>query len=207
MAHIYPSGINSERNSDLFWTILGLYWSSERCGQWKISISTEKGTEICENIITMAPSVHAYWSAALFALKPLKMAEDKKSMEVQFFWLPKIDRQPLVPLTHRPELPADLQGSVENVKLFNCETEEKICSGDKFTLRTNDPEITPLPSLELLEMQWLLHRLTALCGGIGDDGDADDSDDDDDDDDVTYYDYDYESDEDDGVKFYRRERR
>jgi hypothetical protein len=37
-------------------------------------------------------------------------------------------------------------------------------SGDTFTLTTDDPEIRPLPSWELLDMQWVLQRLTAMSG-------------------------------------------
>jgi hypothetical protein len=39
-----------------------------------------------------------------------------------------------------------------------------IHSGDTFTLTTDDPESHPLPSLELLDMQWVLQRLVAMCG-------------------------------------------
>lgn len=85
-------------------------------------------------------------------------------MDVQFFWLRQYRRQPFVALSSCPALPADLQGSVENVKLFDCETETKICSGHRFTLHTDDPVNKPLPSRELLDMQWVLHRLTALTG-------------------------------------------
>jgi hypothetical protein len=64
----------------------------------------------------------------------------------------------------RPELPDDLEGLVDNVKLFNHLTDQKIYSGDIVTLQTDDPEKKPLPSKDL-EMQWILHRLTAL--GVG----------------------------------------
>jgi hypothetical protein len=37
-------------------------------------------------------------------------------------------------------------------------------SGDTFTFTTKDPKNLPLPSLELLEMQWALQRLVGMCG-------------------------------------------
>ena len=49
-------------------------------------------------------------------------------------------------------------------KLFNCLTEKKICSGDVITIRTEDPINHPLPSWDLLDMQWVLHSLVALSG-------------------------------------------
>jgi hypothetical protein len=33
-----------------------------------------------------------------------------------------------------------------------------------FTFTTKDPQNLPLPSLELLEMQWVLQRLVGMCG-------------------------------------------
>jgi hypothetical protein len=86
-------------------------------------------------------------------------------MDVQLFWLHPYKHLRSIPLMTRPELPDNLEGSVDNVKLFNHLTDQKLCSGDIITLQTDDPENKPLPSRDLLEMQWLLHRLTALSGG------------------------------------------
>jgi len=156
--------MNSIPDDGSFWASLYAFWKKDRIDQWKKILFTKKKTEVCENLITLAPSVHKYWGAALFALKPLDVAADGKSMDLQFFWLRPYKRPTLVPLSIPPELPADLQGSVEDVKLFDCKTERKICSGDKFTLHTDDPQNKPLPSPELLQMQWILHRLSALSG-------------------------------------------
>jgi hypothetical protein len=40
----------------------------------------------------------------------------------------------------------------------------RIHSGERFTFTTKDPQSLPLPSLELLEMQWVLQRLVGMCG-------------------------------------------
>ncbi|RFU29569.1 hypothetical protein B7463_g6784, partial [Scytalidium lignicola] len=37
--------------------------------------------------------------------------------------------------------------------------------GEEATSKTDDPERRPLPSKDLLDMQWVLHRLAALAGG------------------------------------------
>jgi len=42
-----------------------------------------------------------------------------------------------------------------------------IQSGDIFTFATDDPKIRPLPSWQLLDMQWVLQRLTAMSGAEG----------------------------------------
>ncbi|PGG99233.1 hypothetical protein AJ79_08625 [Helicocarpus griseus UAMH5409] len=93
------------------------------------------------------------WKAAVFT-----------ENTTEFFWLRKYPRRPHQSITTRPELPASLDGDMTNMKLFSCETEENIHSGTILTLHTDDPETKPLPSTALLEMQWILHRLTALSG-------------------------------------------
>jgi hypothetical protein len=148
-----------------FWVNLSSFWPDEIINKWKEAVFTQQKTEVCENLITLSPNAHAYWTKALFALKPLDPATDGKSMDVQLFWLRPYKRQSLIRLVTRPELPNNLEGSVDNVKLFDHLTDQKLCSGDIFTLRTDDPKIRPLPSKEILEMQWVLHRLTALSGG------------------------------------------
>ena len=52
----------------------------------------------------------------------------------------------------------------KNIKLFNCATEQKLCSGDLFYFETSDPEELPLPRFALLQMQWHLQRIAALSG-------------------------------------------
>jgi hypothetical protein len=49
-------------------------------------------------------------------------------------------------------------------RLFNHETISQICSGDEVSLETDDTVLRPLPDFRLLEMQWILHRVTALSG-------------------------------------------
>lgn len=157
--------MNARPQSEMFWRVLEKNWDADFISRWKQPVFGPKGTEICQNMITLSPSALAYWGAALFALKPLSLSEDRKELVVQFFWLRPLARARMVSLRSRPVLHGDLGGSVSNVKLFNCQSETKICSGDRITLRTEDPATMPLPSIDLLEMQWVLHRLTALSGG------------------------------------------
>ena len=42
-----------------------------------------------------------------------------------------------------------------------------IRSGQVFSFKTTEPEGQPLPSWELLEMQWYLQRLVAMSGAAG----------------------------------------
>ncbi|KAF1817665.1 hypothetical protein P152DRAFT_26074 [Eremomyces bilateralis CBS 781.70] len=137
------------------------------------------GTEASHNLMCLSPNAHAYWGRAYFALKLIRLSDDKKRLDVQFSWLPPRNYTPQVDVLQRPSLPADLDQGPNLVKLFHYETEEKICSGDKNSLETDDPVARPLPDLGILEMQWLLHHVAAMSGaaeprddfGGDDDGD------------------------------------
>lgn len=61
-------------------------------------------------------------------------------------------------------MPDDFPHSAKKAKLWNCNTETKICSGYILVFRTDDPEKRPLPSFDLLNMQWALHRALAMSG-------------------------------------------
>ncbi|KAF2191183.1 hypothetical protein K469DRAFT_720172, partial [Zopfia rhizophila CBS 207.26] len=138
------------------------------------------GTEVCQNLVCLCPNAHAYWGKAYFALKPIRMSDDKKRLDVQFFWLSLNPHVPEVNVLQVPSLPANLDQGPNLAKLFNHETDTKIHSGCEISLETDDPVLRPLPDFRLLEMQWFLHRVTAMSGAAEpqDDFHDDDSDDD-----------------------------
>ncbi|OCK73545.1 hypothetical protein K432DRAFT_410603 [Lepidopterella palustris CBS 459.81] len=119
-----------------------------------------------------------YWSRALFALKPIKLFGDKKHLGAQSFWQPQYNHSQVAVL-HTPTSSEGLDQGTSRVKLFNCETDEKMCSGQIISLEADDLETRPLPSFELLDMQWVLRRLIAMSGapGYGDDFNHNDDDD------------------------------
>jgi len=159
-----------------------MFWSKERVDAWYNAIFP-LGTEVCQNLICLAPHAHAYWERAYFALKPIRMSDDKKRLDIQFFWLLSNPHVPGVNVLQVPSLPADLDQGPNLVKLFNCETDIKIRSGCEFSLRTDDPVSRPLPDFRLLEMQWFLHRVTAMSGAAEPQDNFYDDDDNSDDDD------------------------
>jgi hypothetical protein len=48
--------------------------------------------------------------------------------------------------------------------VHNAETKKLIASGDVITMTTDDPVTLSLPSWDLLQMQWVLQRLSAISG-------------------------------------------
>ncbi|KAF9886522.1 hypothetical protein FE257_011429 [Aspergillus nanangensis] len=76
----------------------------------------------------------------------------------------------------RPSLPSDLKSTGRNVKLWDCQNDNPIYSGHVIEMTTQDPESFPLPSFDLLHMQWVMNRVAAISGAA-DISDEDDSDD------------------------------
>jgi hypothetical protein len=119
---------------------------------------------------------------AYFALKPIRLSDDKKRLDIQFYWMPSSKYTSQVSILQRPLLPADKDQGPVPVMLHNLETNRIIRSGDKISLETDDPVERPLPDFNLLEMQWFLHCVAAMSGAakpqddFRDDGDNSDDD-------------------------------
>ncbi|PGH27750.1 hypothetical protein AJ80_00538 [Polytolypa hystricis UAMH7299] len=164
------------------WDVLRQFWTDARVSSWYTSITTAAGTETVEKLLSLAPHVHAYHGRAYFALQPRILSEDKKQLTVGFYWLPHMSKLPKkVSLLTTPEIPnsLDMHGDpVRSVKLWNIQSEQKICSGDELLFETADPKRLPLPSWELLDMQWVLQRLLALAGAADAEDDFESDDDD-----------------------------
>jgi hypothetical protein len=172
---------NSIKGPELsFWDSLRMFWSKERVDAWYNAIfSNPTKTEICQNLICLCPNAHAYWERAYFALKPIRISDDKKRLDTQFFWLSSNPHVPEVNTIQVPLLSAPDQGP-NLAKLFNHETDMKIHSGYEISFKTDDPVSRPLPDFRLLEMQWFLHRVTAMSGAAEPQDDLHDEDSDED---------------------------
>jgi hypothetical protein len=159
----YEDSTIRERTA-FFWHTLRMFWSKEKIDTWYNAIfSTPAKTEVCQNLLCLNPQAHAYWERAIFALKPMEISDDKKRLDVQFFWLSLNPHVPEIDVLQAPSLSAPEDGPYLT-RLLNNETNTIIKSGDKISLKTDNPVLRPLPDFGLLEMQWFLHRVTAMSG-------------------------------------------
>jgi hypothetical protein len=181
VAHIYPHHSIKQKEEDkgsprhAFWDMLGAFWPVEKVATWEAKLFPqgigEKGQEEVYNLISLAPTVHAIWGKGLFALKPISESNDKKTLIVQFLWQEKqIGHFPKISPTTPPTSTEGLEQTA-GIWLFD-KNGKKIRSGDYFELCTDDPIRKPLPSFELLELQWFLQRLQGMAGAVDVDWDA-----------------------------------
>ncbi|KAB8239522.1 HNH endonuclease signature motif containing protein [Aspergillus alliaceus] len=172
VAHIFPYSLSQREKAelDIFWENLGMYWSTEKINKWKEQVLGSGGTEICPNLMCMSNLAHKLWETARFALKPLSISEDQRVLKVKFYWMSINKFSDNMSSKKAPSpFPDGRLSSIKvegkhNAKLFNINTEKALRSGDVLTFKTDDPVGHPLPSMELLNMQWALHRVLALSG-------------------------------------------
>jgi hypothetical protein len=89
------------------------------------------------------------------------------TLKVQFFWQKEQDTHTTMSLLTAP-FPTEGLEQHQDSGLFAWRTKRVLKSGDYFDLQTTDPTTKPLPSFQLLEMQWFLQRVLGMTGGAGD---------------------------------------
>jgi hypothetical protein len=175
VAHIYPFslGKRDDRDSRQLKSTLRMFWSEEDTTAWETSISGKNGTESPRNMMVLCTHVHKAWGKGAFAIKPLgPISPDGKRLQAQFYWLQVNEYAADDTMVSRPSFPGKLATGPKNFLLHDCQTGQQIVSGHPIVFETDDPDQRPLPSLELLNMQWMLQRVLAMSGA----GEANDED-------------------------------
>jgi hypothetical protein len=190
IAHIYPFYSLQNKEEDtfgvrhLFWNCLRMFWPDDKVAAWAGELFpqglSEIGVERVYNLIVLSTTAHSKWNRGAFALKPLSMSEDRTTLQVQFFWQKKQNIQLTMSLSTTPFPTEGLdmnEGAFKSgaARLFD-KYDKRIKSGDVFELQTDDAVARPLPSFQLLEMQWFLTRIVGMAGAASPESDWDDED-------------------------------
>lgn len=155
-----------------FWDLLEFFFDKDCVHRWK-EIFTDrsdpnKALDGCHNMICINSTAHSQWVRGMFALRPVAQSEDGKKLTVQLYWQPK----PSHSRHHKVDLlkpPASSEG-VDSVSGERVHTiplpgiPHRVRTGDILVFKTEDPKLMPLPSFELLDMQWHLTRIAAMSG-------------------------------------------
>ncbi|KAJ5686611.1 hypothetical protein N7536_009230 [Penicillium majusculum] len=173
VAHIYPLSLKKSQSSgnnkctdtyDDFWKTLHMFWRKDQVDKWEAQLTGPCGTELCENLLSLCPNAHRLWGAFYFALQPLHLCDDSKELITRFYWMPEVTRDK-VQVQDKPSISLHPPAELLNLRVENTDgSAHKMNSGDLVIFQTKDPESLPLPSWDLLQMQWILHRIGALSG-------------------------------------------
>ncbi|KAK9319847.1 hypothetical protein V1517DRAFT_348725 [Lipomyces orientalis] len=182
IAHIYPFHSIKYKEEDafgerhIFWDHLKNFWPEQKITDWELELFPKGPHEIGEektyNLITLSRTAHDMWARGAFALKPISVSNDNMTLKVQFFWQKKqTDIQATMSLLTTPFSTEHLDqndGAFDSARAVLYYSDKRITSGQFFELHTNDPTTKPLPSFQLLEMQWFLQRVAGMAGAAGD---------------------------------------
>lgn len=190
---IVPAGAVSSHLQDDpaspdIWRFADVFWGKSTTERWKRAVfnnPTQPETPVndCSNLICLRRDLRSAWSSGLFALRPAWISEDKTQMDIEFYWQPRPDHKlfDVVDVCKKPISTKNVN-SVDRLIVAVGKrgepTYRAIESGYRFRMTTDDPVERPLPSFDLLDMQWHFTRLIALCAaGSFFDGDDDDEED------------------------------
>ncbi|OJJ05769.1 hypothetical protein ASPVEDRAFT_894920 [Aspergillus versicolor CBS 583.65] len=138
---------------DSFWDRLRTLFTDRRVRRWKRAFERAEGCfGAPKNMVCLSEPARALWKLGRFALRPVQSPvppKRRRSLMVEFHWI-GLRSDAVTPLVNK-------------------RTGEYIRSGDTFTIRTDDPVCFPLPSVELLNMQWVLTRVVGFArASLGD---------------------------------------
>ncbi|KAJ9640455.1 hypothetical protein H2199_005994 [Coniosporium tulheliwenetii] len=126
------------------------------------------------NLVTLELSNRNRWHKAHFALKPLSVSQDRKSLKVQLFWQADYDENEPVPADLKPR---SSKGANEFVTRYGAPSwiyepgstlTKRVESGYEFDITTADPVEMPLPNFNLMQLAFLMARVVALRGDVDD---------------------------------------
>ena len=184
VVHIYPHYLlggrktNFARSYPPFWDMLSFFWAPERIEMWHRQVFRDRSDptkqfDSIRNMMCMSPTAHELWNRGSFVLKPVEINANETEMEVEFFWqaASASTMDDVLPVTTIPSTSRGLDGvyfpDSQKRSLLMIDTEEgpkKIATGHRIIIMTPDPEKLPLPSMELLDMQFALSRIVNLSG-------------------------------------------
>ncbi|SPQ17588.1 fee270ed-584f-4a31-8c5c-59839a31ac0b [Thermothielavioides terrestris] len=139
------------------------FWGAEKAKAWCKHFEDAGITQSPQNYLSLNHQIHFWFDNARFALKPLRHTPNE--VVVQWHWL---KRSALLPRTEIGQAQdaflalAGLNDMTWGLCLAHRRSGVPIQTGQTFVIRAEKPE--DLPSFELLEVQWNLLRVAAICG-------------------------------------------
>ncbi|KAJ5979164.1 hypothetical protein N7501_002506 [Penicillium viridicatum] len=172
-ASAFTSSLKDDPHPPNIWRFADVFWGKTTTERWRRAVfndptQPEKPVNDCTNLICLRRDIRSAWSSGLFALRPVWASEDKTEMEIEFYWQPKPDHK-FYDIVDISKIPVSTKNvaSVDRLIVAVGERGESsyhtIESGYKFRMTTDDPIERPLPSFDLLDMQWHFTRIVSLC--------------------------------------------
>lgn len=184
VVHIYPhyllGGAQNKLRAKLP-SVLGhvvFFWPPERIEIWHRQIFRDRSDptkqfDSIRNMMCMSPTAHELWNRGSFVLKPIEINANETEMKVEFFWqaASASTMDDVLPVTTVPSTSRGLDGVYypdsrkrSFLVIYTEDGPVKVATGHRIVIRTPDPGKLPVPSMELLDMQFALSRIVNLSG-------------------------------------------
>ncbi|KAK3905994.1 hypothetical protein C8A05DRAFT_12221 [Staphylotrichum tortipilum] len=163
-AHIFPFATSEKKRFTDLAELLHAFWGVPKALAWRRQFEDARITQSPKNYLSLNHQIHVWFDNARFALKPLRQTSATEIV-VQWHWLKRSKLLPRTLVGQSQETflqMAELNDASWGSCLLLRPTGVPIETGQTFVLRAENPE--DLPSFELLEMQWNLLRVAAICG-------------------------------------------
>ncbi|KAL7786382.1 hypothetical protein V8C37DRAFT_392155 [Trichoderma ceciliae] len=162
-AHIFPFSTSATARFAAMDSAILTFWGLQTYTKWTDEYKNTQVTESPQNLLSMNKYAHSMWDSAEFALKPLR--ESVNEIVVQWHWLKHTTLTPRKEIPHNTDVRDFIDPKGWGDGLVHRESGRKIRTGQTFVIRAEDPR--HLPSFKLLELQWDLLRVAAICGAAG----------------------------------------
>ncbi|KAK3945642.1 hypothetical protein QBC46DRAFT_371261 [Diplogelasinospora grovesii] len=161
-AHIFPFRTSHNKKFSEINELLQCFWGADKHMAWRRVYENAGITQSTKNYISLNRQLHFWFDHARFALKPLR--QTRNEIVVQWHWLKKAILKPRGEIREDQDIlvQAGLVDQSWGANLEHRRSGVPIQTGQTFIIRAENPE--DLPSFELLELQWNLLRVAAICG-------------------------------------------
>ncbi|KAH0562851.1 hypothetical protein GP486_002524 [Trichoglossum hirsutum] len=193
VAHIIPYSVGKSQaraTTDL-WAVLRIFWGDEAVLRLQPLIFGAPGDEYnptaktpvnkLYNVITLSSQAHTCWGQGYFVLEPHPddNPDDEYTLDVVLRWIypngsSRSEPGIYIPIDINAALPplsTHIGNADEQIMLCYIDDKTKqpalVQDGHRVTFSTNDPDLYPLPSRELLWLQSCLIRVLRMAGRAG----------------------------------------
>lgn len=132
-----------------------VFFYGERVDRWMAATARPVSQT---NLMCVSDNVHGLYEKARFVLRPI--SQDSDGIKAEFYWLPYMEYE-MRTLGECASSDVNQVSSPFGCKLFECTTETKIVCGSVVEFKTANRLRYPLPSWDILDMQWAMHRVAA----------------------------------------------
>ncbi|EFQ32595.1 hypothetical protein CGRA01v4_09579 [Colletotrichum graminicola] len=190
VAHIYPyaSILNASRCSTMTRFVLREVWGDDAIRKF-MDLMNMNHVDVAENMISLCCQIHFWLDHLKIALEPVEAMSNPHKLFVRVRHLADSNLRPkrkgvdpTVPLDTDPkkvleDLMTGATGSAKqkielSARHFN--SGEPIRDGHMFLMETNDPQESPLPSIEIMKVAYRMALMIQLAGAAEDDDEYDD---------------------------------